>query len=407
MKGKNVKLSALLLILAFIFAGCSDPSPAPEPTPTPTPTPEPPPPPFVAVTSITGVPTGIIVGVDLTLTGTVQPENANNKTIAWSIGTTNTCGAYLIGNVLRTTKSGTVAITATVVNGASASTNYTQPFTISSIVAVADIIGIPSYKLVNNDLELNGTVLPQDADNKTIVWSIGSTNTCEAVIEGGELKTNTAGTVIITATVVNGKGPGTHYTKNFTINVVEDGDMPDFIAVKIITGVPTTTTAGVDLALTGIVDPPDATNKTIVWSISSSNGLNGATVVGNVLKTTEAGTAKVTATVINGRGETADYTQDFSITVNGYANINVNFTGFEDEEINLGNVGDISTGGNITVTVNGNYTSYAWYIDGETAVNTTNQIVIYRAGLKNGQHKVTAIVKKGSIPYSKILIFTK
>jgi ribosomal protein S27E len=276
------------------------------------------------------------------------------------------------------------------------------PFT-----AITNITGIVSYKLVNNDLQLDAVVWPQDADNKTIVWSIGSTNACDAVIENDVLKTSTAGTVIITATVANGKGAGADYIKNFTINVVEQGDMPNFIAVTCIAGVPTTAIMGNDITLTGIVDPPDAANKTIVWSIAASNELIGAAIVGNVLKTTATGTAKVTATVVNGASETDNYTQDFSITVNGYATINVNFKGFEDEEINLGNIGSISAGGNITVTVTGNYTSYAWYIDGEAAGNTTNQIVIYRAGLKNGQHKVTAIVKRGSIPYSKILNFTK
>jgi endo-1,4-beta-xylanase len=318
----------------------------------------------------------------------------------------NTCGAYIVGNILRTAKTGTVTITATVVNGAGAATNYTRNFTVNSIVAVADITGIPSYKLVNNDLELKGVVQPEDATSKTIVWSIGSVNTCGAVIETGVLKTNTAGTVIITATVANGAG-ASNYTKNFTINVVEDSDYPAFIAVTNISGVPKTAIAGTDLVLKGAIDPSDATSKTIVWSIGSVNTC-GAVIETGVLKINTAGTVTITATVVNGAAENTDYTQDFTITVNGHVTISVNFTGFADETINLGSVGGITAGGKITVTVTGSYTSYTWYTDGVKAEGmTTNQFVIYNAGLDYGQHTVTAIVKKGSIPYSKVLSFTK
>ena len=113
--------------------------------------------------------------------------------------------------------------------------------------------------------------------------------------------------------------------------------------------------------------------------------------------------------------EVANHTGD-PCTVCGYSNITlnegeigvtVNFTAIADETINLGDVNTLSTGGNITVTVTGSYTSYEWYIDGEKATGTTSQIVINGSSLKPGPHTVTAIVKKGTTPYSKVLKFTK
>ena len=184
-------------------------------------------------------------------------------------------------------------------------------------VAVTRITGLPSYKQTNNDLPLSGTVLPSDATNKTIAWSIADAGTTGAAVVNGVLKTTSAGTAAVTATVVNGASKTADYTQNFTINVVDV--IPDFIPVSDITGVPTTTTAGADLVLTGLVEPSDATNKTIVWSIAAANSLNGATVVNGVLKTTSAGTAAVTATIANGAGKTADYTQNFTITVTSAA----------------------------------------------------------------------------------------
>ena len=119
--------------------------------------------------------------------------------------------------------------------------------------------------------------------------------------------------------------------------------------------------------------------------------------------------------IVGTSAETVTYqeqTTTFNVTVTAQLNpgedsITVNFTAIADETINLGDVNTLSTGGNITVTVTGSYTSYEWYIDGEKAEGTTNQIVITRSSLKPGPHTVTAIVKKGTTPYSKVLKFTK
>jgi hypothetical protein len=86
---------------------------------------------FVPVTSITGVPTGGAPGTPLTLTGTVNPSNATNRTIVWSVANAGTTGATVSGTTLNTTAAGTVTVRATITNGATATTNYTQNFTIT------------------------------------------------------------------------------------------------------------------------------------------------------------------------------------------------------------------------------------------------------------------------------------
>jgi endoglucanase len=179
-------------------------------------------------------------------------------------------------------------------------------------IAVTDIAGLPSHKQVDTDLTLSGTVLPTEATNKNITWSIADAGNTGATVTGSVLKTTAVGTATVTATVINGASETTDYTKNFTISVT---NVIPFIPVSNIIGVPTTTTAGTDLALIGLVEPSDATNKTIAWSIATTNNLNGATVVNGVLKTTAAGTATVTATVVNGATTTTDYTKNFTITV--------------------------------------------------------------------------------------------
>jgi len=85
---------------------------------------------FVPVTNITGVPTSGGVGT-LTLTGTVAPANATNKTIAWTVKSAGSTGATISGNTLTITSTGTVTVTATIANGKTEGTPYTQDFSIT------------------------------------------------------------------------------------------------------------------------------------------------------------------------------------------------------------------------------------------------------------------------------------
>jgi hypothetical protein len=126
--------------------------------------------------------------------------------------------------------------------------------------------------------------------------------------------------------------PGIIYTKNsysgfIAVDVNIKHLAPIFISVTDITGVPTTATAGTSLNLTGTVEPADATNKTITWSIANA-GTTGATISGNTLSTTAAGNVIVTATITNG-AIAIDYTKDFNITVNAAPQLTV--TGMQKE----------------------------------------------------------------------------
>ena len=94
-------------------------------------------------------------------------------------------------------------------------------------------------------------------------------------------------------------------------------NLPPFVQVTNITGVPSTATVGTPLTLTGTIAPPAATGQTIVWSVSTLDaGTTGANVTGTTFTATSAGTATVTATVADGWAPGVDYTQNFTITVN-------------------------------------------------------------------------------------------
>jgi len=274
--------------------------------------------PFVAVTGITDVPTTAPVG-SLTLSGTVVPNNATNKTIVWSVKSPGDTGAKISGDTLTTKKAGTVTVTATIANGKGALSPYTKDFSITignpnTFVAVTRITDVPTTASMGS-LTLSGEVEPYNATNDTIVWSVKSPGTTGARISGDNLTTTAAGTVIVTATIADGKAAGTPYTQDFIITVTNANN---FIAVTGITGISTTASVG-SLTLSGTVSPYNATNKTIVWSVKSP-GTTGAKISGATLITTAAGTVTVTGTIANGKTVGTPFTQDFTITVTASGN---------------------------------------------------------------------------------------
>jgi hypothetical protein len=270
---------------------------------------------FVAVTDISDVPSTVQTGTSLLLTGTVVPSDATNKTIGWAIKDVGTTGAVIAGNTLTTTAAGTVTVTATIANGAGKTTPFTKDFDITVtteavFVAVTNISDVSSAAQVGSPLTLIGTVLPSNATNKTIIWTVKAPGATGAVITDGALTTTAAGTVTVTATIANGATETTPFTKDFDITVTTES-IP-FVAVTDILDVPSIIQIGSSLTLVGTVLPSNATNKAIVWTVKEA-GETGAVITGGALTITAEGTVTVTATIVNGETETTPYTQDFTI----------------------------------------------------------------------------------------------
>jgi len=273
---------------------------------------------IIVVSNITHLPSSATAGIDLTLTGIVFPANATNKTITWSVKNAGLTGAKISGDVLSTTGEGIVTVTATVNDGKGAGTAYTKDFDITvaastvAFVPVTGITGVPSSATAGTDLTLVGTVAPSDATNKTITWKVENAGATGAVISGNTLSATGAGEVTVTAEIADGTATGTAYTKDFTI-VVAAGSVA-FVPVTDITGVPTWTTVGTDLTLTGTAAPSGATNKAIIWTVENE-GDTGAVIIGNTLSATAAGNVTVTATVNDGKAAGTAFTKNFTITV--------------------------------------------------------------------------------------------
>ncbi len=360
---------------------------------------------IVPVTDISGIDVTATEGTDLVLTATVTPSNSTYNSIVWSIKNAGSTGAVLNGNTLSTTSAGTIIVTATIENGITANTPYTQDFTItvnvdpSAFKAVTNISGVATSATAGTDINLTGTVIPANATNKTIVWTIKSPGTTGATRTGNTLSTTAAGTVIVTATIANGASTTTPYTQDFTITV--NDAPPAFVAVTDIAGVAVSATAGTDITLTGIVNPINATNKTITWSIKNA-GTTGAALSGNILSATAAGNVIVTAAVENGASAATPYTQDFTIMVNEAPAAFVPVTGITGVAATATAGRDITLLGTVS-PVNATNKTIAWSIKnaGTTGASLNGNILSARAA---GTIIVTAAIENGvsaTTPYTQ------
>ena len=75
------------------------------------------------------------------------------------------------------------------------------------------------------DYALNGTVVPSDATNRDISWSVQDQGGTGARITDSTLNTTTAGIVTVRATITDGTDAGTPYTQDFFITVGASGSM--------------------------------------------------------------------------------------------------------------------------------------------------------------------------------------
>jgi hypothetical protein len=125
------------------------------------------------------------------------------------------------------------------------------------------------------------------------------------------------GIVAVGCSYVNGSGDWAGVPGNGDLDafIVKYGvKYEDFVPVTDITDVPTTVTVNIPLTLTGTIEPSNATNQNIVWSIKDA-GTTKASIIGNTFNATAAGTAEITAIITDGIAIGTPYTQDFSIDV--------------------------------------------------------------------------------------------
>lgn len=278
---------------------------------------------FVSVTDIEGVPTTINKGKETPLFGIVIPYQANKQSIRWSIKEAGNTGATISnGNVLTAYREGTVVVTAQIRDAIQNTQTFTKDFTIqikdefADFVNVEDVaITVPTTWDIDEPLSLAADVVPSNATNSFITWSIKDAGTTRARLFNNQLTATRTGVVTVVATIEKGTNGIFNFTKEFQINIIPIEKK--FINVEHITlNTPNICKAGEILPLSGTVEPSNANVKTIQWHIVDA-GKTGAYIQNHTnLYTREPGNIVISATIYNGLNfSSKNYYQEFNITV--------------------------------------------------------------------------------------------
>ena len=218
----------------------------------------------------------LTVGKTLTLTATVLPENATDKTVTWT--SNNPAVATVADGVVTAVKVGSASITATA-GGKNASCTITVKEAYIDVTSVT--LDKTSYSLLEGEsFTLKATVKPDDASDKTVTWT--SSDEKIITVYGGTVKAVGPGNATVTATA--GKVSATCEVQvNARVAVAEV-----ILDIKKLT-----LDVGQTETLTATVLPENATDKTVIWTSSDEDI---ATVRGGTVKGIAEGTATITAT---------------------------------------------------------------------------------------------------------------
>lgn len=266
----------------------------------------------VAVVQVSGITLNkstatVNIGETVTLSATVLPSNATDKTVTWS--TSSSTLATVSNGVVTGKAEGKVTITAKA--GAYSASCEVE---VKAVAVTGVSLNNTTLSMGIGDVSsLTATVAPSNATNKSVSWT-SSNNAAVTVDSNGTITGVSAGTSIITVTTSDGG-----FTASCTVTCKS-------IAVTSITLSPTSlslTVGGSRASVTATVAPSNATDKTVTWAIDKTTvatiSASGSTVE---VTPVAAGTSTLTAT-------SGSISKTCAITVSAKAS-------FEEAEISYG-----------------------------------------------------------------------
>ena len=252
----------------------------------------------VAVTAITvsglNNASTVVNGKTLQMNATVLPVNANDPSVTWSVASGTGSGTISSSGLLKGTKGGTVTVTAIAKDGSGIKGSKLINVTAEAVaVTTITVSGSNNASTVLNGktLQMNATVLPKNANDSSVTWSVASGTGTATISSSGLLKGTKAGTVTVTAKADDGSG----INGSQEITVTKEEVVVSDITVSGKDDV-TTLINGETLQMMATVLPEDATDPNVSWSVTPGTGSGTIDPITGLLTGTGVGTVTVTAT---------------------------------------------------------------------------------------------------------------
>ncbi|RXZ84047.1 hypothetical protein EBB07_02845 [Paenibacillaceae bacterium] len=271
----------------------------------------------INVTTVGNATTIATRGGTLQLNAAVEPVDADNTNVAWSVvnedGTPTDKATISEAGLLKAVKNGTVKVVAAARDSSGASGSITIAISgqkpVTSIV-VTTAGNATTIATKGGTLQLNAAVEPEDADDTDVTWSVvneDGTPTDKATIsDAGLLTAVKNGTVKVVAAAADGSG----VTGSAAIAISGQNPVTS-INVNTVGNTTTIATRGGTLPLNAAVEPVDADNTNVAWSVVNEDGTptDKATISeAGLLKAVKNGTVKVVAAARDNSGISGNIT---------------------------------------------------------------------------------------------------
>lgn len=227
----------------------------------------------------------LIEGSSVSLVATILPEDAENQNVIWS--SSNKAVASVKDGEVTAVSVGEATITAKSEDGGKKATCVVTVNAKHIPVSAVTLDKEEVTLIIEDKVTLTATVAPENASNKTIVWT--SSDESIATVKDGEVTALKIGEAIITATSEDGGKKATCKVTVIAKPVPVTGVSLNKQKARIF--------INDELTLTATITPEDATNKTITWTTSNASV---ATVKNGAVKGISIGEADITVKTEDG-----------------------------------------------------------------------------------------------------------
>jgi uncharacterized protein YjdB len=337
----------------------------------------------------------------LQLSASILPSNATNMTVTWSVANGTGQGIINSTGLVTAIANGTITARATANDGSGVS--GTLVITISSqVIPVTGITvtgagGATTITIDGGSLQLSALILPANATNKTVTWSITSgSNLAYLNASTGLVTAIDNGTITIRTTANDGSG----IFGTLVITITNQVIAVTSVIVTGAEGATTITTAGGSLQLNAEVLPANVTNKTVTWSITSGSSLASINSSTGLVTAIDNGTVTVRATANDGSGVYGTLIITISYIVNSPPIIVANYK----SSSYSGFVGEINASG--SYDFNKDKLTYTWEVPNNVPVSsTTGSTIKYLGPIVRSSQTVefTLRISDGKTTQSKVI----
>ena len=198
----------------------------------------------------------LVVGDSFTLTATAMPENATNRNVVWKLVSGDAISLSNTG-VIQAKKVGEALVRAEAADG-SGITAECKVVVKPRLVQAISLNTTQKELIVGDSFTLTATAMPENATNRNVIWKLVSGDAI-SLSNTGVIQAKKVGEALVRAEAVDGSGITAE------CKVVVKPRLVQTISLKLEKD---TVAVGEHFTVTADVLPKNATNRTLLWSVS-------------------------------------------------------------------------------------------------------------------------------------------